>query len=321
MQVFVQVVESGGFTRAAAALGLPRSTVSTTVQALEDRMGAQLLQRTTRVVRPTQEGLQLLDQARDLVDALSRVEGMFRDRPGAVSGRLRIDMPSRMARRMVIPRLAEFRALHPALAIDLSATDRMIDLVSEGVDAVVRLAVLEDSELVCHRIGVVPILTCAGAGYVARHGRPETPDDLTRHLLVNYAQRMPAPVAEWEGTVAGAPVSVAMQSHLCVDNAESYVAAALAGHGLVQVPAYDVREDLQAGRLIELLPGYRPAPVPVSVLYARRRYLAPRLRVFIDWLDALMRAEGFVLGREGPEAVSLSAGSAVSTGPSPASSA
>lgn len=294
MQAFIQVVESGNFTRAAEALGLPRSTISTTVQALEDRIGAQLLQRTTRVVRPTQEGLQFLDLARDLVDAMAQAEGVFRHRPEEISGRLRVDMSSRMSRRMVMPHLAEFRELYPALEIDLSATDRMIDLISEGVDVVVRLAQLESSDLICRKLGEVQMLTCASAGYVARHGMPQMPDDLMRHTLVNYALRMPAQNSDWDGTVAGKPVSVPMRSSVCVDNAESYVAAGLHGHGLIQVPAHDVREAIAAGELIELLADFRPAPVPISVLYARRRHLAPRARVFMEWLGNLLKREGFV---------------------------
>lgn len=294
MQVFVQVVESGNFTRAAEALGLPRSTVSATVQALEDRLGAQLLQRTTRVVRPTQEGLQFVETARDVIATLAEAEGQFRHRPDAIVGRLRVDMPSRMARRMVIPHLEEFRALYPGVTLDISATDRMIDLVSEGIDAVVRMAELEDSELICRKIGEAPILTCAGAAYVARHGMPERPEDLGGHLLVNYALRMPAASAEWDGIAQGRAISVPMRSHLCVDNAESYVAGALHGHGLIQVPAHDVAADIAAGRLVEVLAAYRPAPVPVSILYTRRRYLAPRLKAFMDWMTALLRREGFV---------------------------
>lgn len=295
MQVFSQVVESGNFTRAAEALGMPRSTVSNTVQALEDRLGVQLLQRTTRVVRPTQEGLQFADTARDLVDALAQAEGQFRHRAEEISGRLRVDMPSRMARRMVIPHLHDFRALYPAIVLDISATDRMIDLVSEGVDAVVRLAVLEDSELICRKIGDVPILTCAGADYIARHGVPIVPADLQDHVLVNYALRMPATTAKWDGLADGQEISVAMRSYLCVNNAESYVAGALHGHGLIQVPAHDVAEDIAAGQLVEILAAYRPAPIPISILFARRRHLAPRVKVFMDWLTGLLRHEGFVV--------------------------
>lgn len=294
MQVFIQVVDSGNFTRAAEVLGLPRSTVSSTVQTLEDRLGVQLLQRTTRVVRPTQEGLQFADSARDLVDAFAQAEGQFRLRPDDISGRLRIDMPSRIARRLVIPHLQDFRARYPAVTLEISATDRMIDLVSEGIDAVVRLAVLEDSELICRKIGDVPMLTCAGPGYLAEYGVPQTPADLTDHHLVNYALRMPALSSEWDGIEDGREITVAMQSHLCVDNAESYVTGALHGHGLIQVPAYDVADDIAAGRLVEVLSEFRPSPVPISILYTRRRHLAPRLRVFMDWLEEMLRRERVV---------------------------
>ncbi|KAB6717550.1 MULTISPECIES: LysR family transcriptional regulator [Roseobacteraceae] len=294
MQVFIQVVDSGNFTRAAEVLGLPRSTVSSTVQALEDRLGVQILQRTTRVVRPTQEGLQFADAARDLVDAFGQAEGQFRLRPDDISGRLRIDMPSRIARRLVIPHLQDFRARYPAVTLEISATDRMIDLVSEGIDAVVRLAVLEDSELICRKIGDVAMLTCAGAEYLAEFGVPQTPADLAKHHLVNYALRMPALSSGWDGLKDGREITVAMQSHLCVDNAESYVAGGLHGHGLIQVPAYDVADDIAAGRLVEVLSEFRPSPVPISILYARRRHLAPRLRAFMDWLEEVLRREGVV---------------------------
>lgn len=298
MQIFTQVIESGNFTRAAQALGLPRSTISTTVQALEDRLGVQLLQRTTRVVRATQEGLQFAESARDLIDAVAAAEGQFRHQHEDISGRLRIDMPSRMARRNVIPHLHDFHARYPLIDLDISATDRMIDLIADGVDAVVRLAEPQDSELICRKIGDVPILTCAGKTYIARHGMPATPADLGadlgKHLLVNYAPRRPAPAATWEGLDAGRVIRVPMRSYLCVDNAESYVAGALHDHGLIQVPAHDVAGDIAAGDLIEVLARYRPAPIPVSILFARRRHLAPRLKVFMDWLTQLLRDQGFV---------------------------
>jgi DNA-binding transcriptional LysR family regulator len=190
--------------------------------------------------------------------------------------------------------LQDFRAQYPAVTLEISATDRMIDLMSEGIDAVVRLAVLQDSELICRKIGDVPMLTCAGAGYLAEFGVPETPADLADHHLVNYALRMPAVSSEWDGLEDGREIAVAMQSHLCVDNAECYIAGALHGHGLIQVPVYDVADDIAAGRLVEVLSKYRPSPVPITILYARRRHLALRLRAFMDWLQELLQAEGVV---------------------------
>lgn len=297
MHVFIQVVDSGNFTRAAEALGLPRSTVSSTVQALEVRLGVQLLQRTTRVVRPTQEGLQFVDTARDLVNSLEQAEGMFRHRPENISGRLRIDVPSRIARRLIIPHLHDFRQQFPAVTLEISATDRMIDLVSEGLDAVVRMADPQDSELICRKIGDVQVASFASPGYLAEHGVPKAPADLAEHMLVNYALRLPATSSEWDGTEDGREISVVMQSHLCVDNAESYIAGGLHGHGLIQVPAYDVADDIAAGRLVEVLPEYRPTPIPISILYSRKRHVAPRLKVFMEWLEELLQKEGVVTSK------------------------
>ncbi|WP_417280041.1 LysR family transcriptional regulator [Celeribacter sp.] len=189
MQVFVQVVESGNFACAVEVFGQPRSTVSVMVQALEDRLGVQLLQRTKRVVSLTQEGLQFVATSRDLISAMAEGEGQFRHEPEQIAGRLRIDMPSRIARRFVIPHLHEFCAHYPGLTLDISATDHMIDPVSEGVGAVVRLAELSDSDLICRKIEELPILTCASALYVARFGVPERYDDLEHHVSVNYALR------------------------------------------------------------------------------------------------------------------------------------
>lgn len=296
MEVFAQIVESGSFTRAAEVLGLPRSTLSTVVQGLENRLGVQLLHRTTRALRPTPDGLRYLAQARGLIEAMDEAETMFRDAPSALTGHLRIDMPSRMARRIVIPALPDFLGRHPGLTLDLSATDRRIDLLGEGVDAVLRMAVLDDSDLACRVLGPVRMATVASPAYLARHGTPRTPADLGGHVLVNYAQQMPARRAELE--LAGEVV--ALPSVLCVDNAESYHAAALAGLGIIQSPRHSLAEDFAAGALVEILPGHLPAPVPLSFLTPSRRNLAPRVRAFADWLAALLRAKGVVGDQAGP---------------------
>ncbi|MCB1390925.1 MAG: LysR family transcriptional regulator [Rhodobacteraceae bacterium] len=296
MEVFAQIVESGSFTRAAEVLGLPRSTLSTTVQMLENRLGVQLLHRTTRALRPTADGLRYLVQARALIESMDEAEQMFRDSPAEISGHLRIDMPSRLARRTVVPALPGFLARHPRLTLDLSATDRRTDLLAEGVDGVVRMAVLEDSELVCRVLGNSAMTTAASPAYLQRHGTPSGPDDLAGHLLVNYAQHMPARDAELE--LAGGR-TIRLPARLCVDNTEAYYAAALAGLGLIQVPRHSIRDDVAAGRLVEVLPDLRPAPLPLSFLYPSRRNLAPRVRVFSDWLAALLRAAGVVQDQPG----------------------
>ena len=298
MQIFIQVMESGNLTRAAAALGLPRSTVSTELQALEDRLKTQLLRRTTRKVVPTPDGHAFLHSARDIVDAVASAETMFTAAQPRLAGRLRVDMPVRIGRKLVIPALPEFLAAHPDLTLELGTSDRRTDLIAEGVDCVLRLGELESSELISRRIGHVAFVTCASPAYLARHGIPETLDDLAPHLLVNYATQLPTGRGALEFSMNGTLHEVALATPVTVNNAESYIACALAGLGIVQLPAFDVRDRLAKGTLVEILPTAPPPPVPLSFLFARRRNLAPRIRLFQDWLAGLLVREGVLIPRD-----------------------
>jgi len=294
MQIFIQVMESGNFTRAAEALAIPRSTVSTVIQALEDRLKAQLLLRTTRKVVPTQDGRRFLETARDIVDAVAASETMFRPTDLHLAGRLRVDLPSRIGRKLVLPALPAFMAEHPDLSIDLSASDRMVDLVAESVDCALRVGVLDDSELVCRNLGEVSFVTCASPGYLARHGMPQTLDDLPSHFLINYTPRLPATSSTLEFGTAGQRREVEMPSAVTVDGAEAYIAAARAGLGLIQVPAYDVRDLLDEGAFVEILPKQKPPSSPLSFLFVRRRNLSPKVRVFFGWLETILEQHGVV---------------------------
>ena len=292
LQVFIQVMESGNLTRAAAVLGMPRSTLSTELQALEDRLNTQLLLRTTRKVVPTPDGEAFLPTAREIVDAMASAETMFTHAPPTLTGRLRVDMPGRIGRKLVIPALPHFLAAHPGLRLELGTSDRLVDLVAEGVDCVLRLGELEESALISRRIGEIAYVTCASPAYLARHGTPRGPDDLGGHLLVNYAAELPAERATLALFQHGALHEIPLPAAITVNNAEAYLAAALAGLGMIQLPAFDVRDRLAAGQLVEILPGAAPPAVPLSFLFARRRNLAPKVRLFQDWLVALLTREG-----------------------------
>lgn len=292
MQIFLQVLESGNFTRAAQALGIPRSTVSTEIQVIEDRLQAQLFLRTTRKVVPTQDGRRFAESARDILDAVTASEQMFRHADLHLSGRLRVDVPSRIGRKLILPALPDFLDRHPGLSVDLSASDRMVDLVADGVDCALRVGTLEDSELVGRNLGLLRFVTCASPTYLARRGMPRHPGDLSAHLLVNYATRLPAMSSSLEMTEAGRTRHVVMSSAITVDGAEAYLAAALAGLGLIQVPAYDVADLMAKGQLVEILPDHPPGPVPLSFLFVRRRNLSPRVRLFQDWVTALLIRRG-----------------------------
>lgn len=290
-------MESGNFTRAAEALSIPRSTVSTTIQALEDRLEAQLLQRTTRQVVPTHDGLQFLEAAQTLVEAFEAAESIFRQRPQQAGGRLHVDIPSRIGRRIVIPALPEFLKQNPRVKLEFSMNDRIINMLTEGVDCVVRVGHLPDSELVCKKLGEIEVINCASPIYLAQHGTPMSLDDMGGHILVNYAVNLPALAAEWEYVEDGRQRVMKMQSAITVDNAEAYIASAKAGIGIIQVPKFDVQDDLESGDLVQILEAYKAPSLPISLLYPSRRNLPLRLRVFQSWVTELLSKYG--LWRDG----------------------
>lgn len=294
MQIFIQVVDSGSFTRAADALSLPRSTISTALQALEDRMRVQLLHRTTRQVVPTRDGLEFLPLAREIVDAAERAATMFLQPKDSISGRLRVDMPSRIAREIVIPALPGFLSTHPALSVELSASDSLTDLVANGVDCALRVGILESSDLIGRKLGDLPFVTCASPAYLARVGTPQTPADLTRHHIVNYTSRFPARRSELTFVIDGKPAELALPNTITVDSAEAYIAAALAGLGIIQVPAYDVQKLRDAGALTAILTRYAPPPQPLSFLFIRKRNLSRGVRLFQEWMEKTLIKAGVV---------------------------
>ncbi|NAW66603.1 LysR family transcriptional regulator [Photobacterium halotolerans] len=288
MEVFIQVLESGSFTKAAEALNMPRSTVSTVIQTLENRLGVQLLHRTTRKLTPTQDGLRYLDTASQIVQKFNASERMFHTAPHQVQGRLRIDMPSRIARRIVIPALPDFLSRYPKINIELSMKDRLVDLVAEGVDCVIRVGELSDSELICKKLGDLAIIYCASPAYLAEFGMPANIEALSQHHLIHYAIQMPAQQASLAYHSDGETVSVPMQSRVTVDNAEAYIASAIAGIGIIEIPKYDVQHLLENNTLQEVLPDYQPNPIPLSFLYPSRKNLSLRVNVFQEWISQLL---------------------------------
>lgn len=291
MAVFARVAELESFTGAARSLGLPKASVSAAVQRLEARLGARLLHRTTRRVTLTQDGRVFHERCRDLLADAEEVEALFQERPEALTGRIRVDLPSRMARFRIIPALPEFLARHPALEVELGSTDRAVDLVREGYDCVVRVGAVGDSGLIARKVGEFQLVNCASPAYLERHGMPRGLKDLAaRHFLVHYASVLGQKPDGWEYQEDGAWKELPMRGLVTVNNAESYVAACLAGLGLIQTPRDTLEPDLAAGRLVEVLPRLRARPMPVTLLYPHRRQLSRRVRAFLDWLEARVRA-------------------------------
>jgi len=288
LQVFVRVAETGSFTRAADRLGLPRASVSTAVQQLETRLGSRLLHRTTRRVGLTPDGEVMLERARALVADMEDMEQQFLPARGQVSGRLKVDVPSRIARRLIAPALPDFFALHPAIELELGSSDRAVDLVLEGIDCALRVGPLANSSLVARPLGHFTLINCASPAYLEHHGTPRTPADLPEHVAVNYASPTSGRAAPWEWLRDGETSTLRMRSQVAANNAETYIACALAGLGLIQIPAYDVREHLAAGELVEVLPDARAEPLPVQLVYPHRRNLSRRMQAFVGWLETVL---------------------------------
>ncbi|MFD2756284.1 LysR family transcriptional regulator [Comamonas terrae] len=293
-RIFVQVAEMGSFIKAAHALELPRATVSAAVQQLEAQVGARLLHRTTRQVSLTADGALLLARARALLAEAEDMEQMFHARVRQAAGRLRVDVPSRIARRLLAPALPGLLRAHPALRLVLGSSDRAVDLVQEGVDCVVRIGALQDSSLVVRPLGRIALINCASPAYLREHGRPDAPADLAHgHWSVGYASPHTGRELPWsyveQGRGPEGEQTQALPSRVVVNNAESYIACCEAGLGLIQIPRYDVQHLLDAGRLVEVMPACRCAPMPVALLYPHRHQRSRRLAVFIEWFEALMR--------------------------------
>ncbi|HDS0923238.1 TPA: LysR family transcriptional regulator [Stenotrophomonas maltophilia] len=290
LRSFLRVAELGSFTAAAEQLGLPKASVSLAVQRLEAEVGVQLLHRTTRRVRLTADGAQFQQRARDLLDDMEDLQGMFR-RDTQLRGRLRVDMSSGLARQLVIPHLPGFLEKHPGLEIELSGTDRRVDLVREGFDCVVRVGPLEDNTLVARPLGVMHIVNCASPAYLAAHGVPRSLDDLSGHALVHYVGTLGQRSPGFEYHDGQDYRSVPMRGAITVNSGEAYSAAALAGLGIIQVPRLGARVALAAGTLVEVLPECVAEPMPVTLLYAQRRHLPRRVAAFMDWMAALVTPE------------------------------
>ncbi|MFZ5526278.1 MAG: LysR family transcriptional regulator [Pseudomonadota bacterium] len=289
LRTFVRVAELASFTRAADQLGMAKGRVSDAVNRLEADLGTRLLQRTTRSVHLTQDGLQFLERAKELLQEADELQAMFQPAGSGLKGRLRIDLSHALARDVVLPRLPEFLAAHPQLEVGISTTDRRVDLVREGFDCVMRVGTLTDSDLVVRRLGELPQINVASPAYLARHGTPRTLDDLAAHQVVHYDGKLGLQGAAWEYTdKGGAPRRLPMRASVVVNGTDAYHAACLAGLGMIQAPLLGMRRHVEAGTLVPVMPALTAPPLPVSLLYAHRRQVPPRVRAVLDWLTQVV---------------------------------
>ncbi|MGQ2999967.1 LysR family transcriptional regulator [Variovorax sp.] len=292
MQAFVRIAERQSFTQASEDLRIPRATVTNLIKRVEQRIGTRLLERTTRTVRLTQDGEAYYRRCVRLLADVEEAEGLFRDT--APKGLLRVNLQGTLARHFVVPALPDFLARHPELTLHIGEDDRLIDLVREGVDCVLRAGTLQDSSMVGRRIALLPQVTVASPAYLARHGEPADPAALaapgSTHRAVDYLSSATGKPVPLEFTVDGRVSTLQLPATVSVTGTDLYTGSAVAGLGLVQVPRYRVAAELADGRLKVVLDGFAPPPMPVSVLYSQHRQLSARVRVFTQWLREVFEA-------------------------------
>ena len=301
MQVFTRVVEVNSFTRAADTLGLPRTTVTTTIQNLERHLGVRLLNRTTRRISLTPDGAAYYEHSKRILADVEETEACFHEASVRPQGRLRIDMPSSIGHQIVVPALCEFHTRYPDIELVLGMSDRRVDLVQEAVDCVIRGGELEDSTLVARRIGLFQFVTCAAPAYLEKHGVPHTLEDLKNHQALNYFASRSGRNYSWDFVVDGKVQEVDMPGRLSVNDWNAHLSLALKGCGMIQTARFVALPHMQSGELIEVLPQWKPQPLPVSLLYPQSRQLSPKVRVFSDWVAELFSRCPLLRGGDGTE--------------------
>lgn len=288
MQVFVRVADRRSFSLAAEDLQIPRATVTNLIKRLESRISARLLERTTRQVRLTHEGEAYYHRCVRLLADLEETENSFRN--ANPKGLLRANLQGTLARHFVMPALGDFLTQYSDITLQVSEDDRLIDLVREGVDCVLRAGALQDSSLIGRQVARMEQVTVGSPEYLQRHGVPATLADLQSHFAVDYVSSATGRPASLGFCVGDEVVEYDLKARISVTGADLYTGAAVSGLGLVQVPRYRIAKELAEGQLIIVLPQIPPLPMPVSVLYPQNRQLSARVRVFTQWLALLFKA-------------------------------
>jgi LysR family transcriptional regulator for bpeEF and oprC len=303
MRAFARVVEAGNFTRASASLDMPKPTVTKLIQTLESHLRTKLLNRTTRRVIVTSDGAAYYERAIRLLADLDELDGSMSLSQANPKGRLRIDVSASLAMLVIIPALPAFHARYPDIQIDLGATDRPVDLVGENVDCVVRGGEITDQSLVARRIADMNFITCAAPAYLERHGAPTHPRELeTSHHVVGYFSPASGRRYPFDFARKDERLEVEGRYIVAVNEGNVYVAAGLAGLGIMQAPTFMVQEHLKTGALRPVLSEWTADPVPLHVVYPPNRHLSNKVRVFVDWVADLFASDELIRRRAAPAA-------------------
>ncbi len=299
MQAFARVVETGSFTKAAETLHISKTSVTQLVQQLEARLRVRLLNRTTRKVNVTADGAAYYERVLRVLADVDDAETSLSSASASPRGRLRVDVPSPLARMILIPALPAFHAQYPDIQLDMGVSDRMVDIINENVDCVVRGGELTDLSLMARHVGDLQLGVYAAPGYLKLAGTPSHPKDLedTHHRIVGFLWARTGKPAPYAMHSDGESVKVQGRYALAVDDGNAYLAAGLAGMGITWLPDYMAKDHLARGELMRLFEGWHLDPMPLYIAFPPNRHVSAKLRVFIEWVAGLMAEHAPVIRR------------------------
>lgn len=289
MEVFVRVVETGGITHAADSLKIPKATATTLIQKLEASLGVKLLNRTTRRMSVTPDGAAYYERCVAILAQVRETEELLTQQHITPRGRLRVDVPTLIARSVIVPALPDFFARYPDIELALVSSERRADLVGDDIDCAIWSGDIEEPNYVARRVGFLWFATCAAPAYLAKHGQPRHPDELAQHRCINHFSSRTGKIPDWIFSKGDVRIQASLQGHIAVEDDNSYVAAAEAGLGIARIPAFILKDAMEHGGRLELVLGdWFPEPAPLYVVYPQNRHLSGKIRVFVDWIVALL---------------------------------
>ena len=288
ISLFIKAAQYRSFSEVARQRGMSPSSVSRAISQLEESLGTRLFNRTTRKITLTEEGLAFYEHCDRLMAELELAELELSRSRTHPTGTLRLDLNLSLGKLYIVPALPQLLKSYTDLKLDVSLSDRTVDLVESGIDAVVRVGAIPDSRLIMRRLATVRFVVCASPEYLDLHGTPQTPSDLLRHNCINFVYPQTRQIFEWIFKIERQTLRIPVKGNFNVDNAEAHVAAAIAGAGIIQELKYIVAPAIKQGKLVPILEDYAPEGEPITVLYTQKRYLPAKVRVFLDFMEQLM---------------------------------
>ncbi|TCL65135.1 LysR family transcriptional regulator [Rhizobium sp. BK251] len=289
MRVFLRVVETGNFTRAADTLSMPKATVTNLIQGLEAHLRTKLLNRTTRRVMVTTDGALYYERAVQLLSELDELDGSLSNSQSLPTGRLRVEMSGGFADTIVVPALCDFYERYPDIRVDLGVGDRPVDYIAENVDCALRAGTPSDQSLIARRISEISLITCAAPAYIEKFGVPQRPTELeTDHYAISYFRAQTGRTIPFEFKKDDESFEINPRYIVSVNDIRTYMTAAMTGLGIVQAPVFMIRNELADGRLVRVLDDWHVEAMPIYIVYPPNRHLSNKVRVFVDWLAKLL---------------------------------